>query len=335
MAHMDIFTGDAFSQVTLTDALESVPYKPSLLGSLGLFDEKPVRTTHISIEKRDDKLSLIPVSGRGEPLPQGSPGYRNIRNFNTVRVAKGDRLEASEIQNIRAFGSESELEQVQAEIMRRMEALRNDLELTHENMRLGAIRGVVTDATGGTLIDWFSEWGIAAPTPVSFALNSDGTNVRAKCHEIVRAMARASGGAFTPSTRVAALCGDTFFDKLTGHKHVRDTYLNWQDAADLRGNSAFGEFDFGGIRWINYRGTDDGAVGISPEECRFFPIGAPGAFQVARSPGESFDLVNTLGRPFYAMQVPDRDRNMHVDVEVYSYPLYICTRPGMLKIGQV
>jgi len=43
------------------------------------------------------------------------------------------------------------------------------------------------------------------------------------------------------------------------------------------------------------------------------------------------DFVNTLGQPFYALQVPDLSRNAFVDVEVYSYPLPICTRPEMLQ----
>lgn len=48
------------------------------------------------------------------------------------------------------------------------------------------------------------------------------------------------------------------------------------------------------------------------------------------SPGEAFSMVNTPGQPFYAMVIPDDERDMYADVEVYSYPLFICQRPGML-----
>ena len=35
------------------------------------------------------------------------------------------------------------------------------------------------------------------------------------------------------------------------------------------------------------------------------------------------------------MIVPDDDRNMFVDIEAYSYPLFICTRPGMLQRAKI
>ena len=34
------------------------------------------------------------------------------------------------------------------------------------------------------------------------------------------------------------------------------------------------------------------------------------------------------------MIVPDEKRNAFVDVEVYSYPLYVCTTPGVLYRGK-
>jgi hypothetical protein len=50
-------------------------------------------------------------------------------------------------------------------------------------------------------------------------------------------------------------------------------------------------------------------------------------FRVAQSPAETFDFVNTPGPGVYAMTTPDRDRNAFVRIELYTYPLYICTRP--------
>jgi len=335
MATMDVFTGDAFSSIELTTALERVPFQPSWLGSLNIFEPRPVRTETVAVERRGNTLALVQTSQRGAPLPQATKDLRDIRDFRTVRVAKGDRINASEIQNIRQFGSESEVPQVQAEVMRRMIKVRRDVELTHENMRLGAVSGVVLDADGSTIRNWFSEFGINAPTESSWALASKDTDIRTKCHQITRQMAKLSEGAFLPTTQVYALAGDNFYDALTNHPDVKQTYLNWQAAAELRGNLAFGQFEFGRIRCGNSRGTDDGAVGVSPNSARFFPVGAPGVFEVAQSPGESFEWVNQLGRDMYAVIVPDRDRNMFVDVEVYSYPLHICTRPQMLLRGKV
>lgn len=335
MATMDVFNGDAFNTVELTTALNKVPYKPMWLGQLGIFQPKPVRTETVAIEKRENVLSLVQTTARGAPLPQLRKSERDIRDFRTVRVAKGDRLTASEVQNIRAFGSESELEQVQTEVMDRMVRLRDDIEVTHENMRLGAIFGVVTDANGEVIRDWFAEWGISQPAEIAFELNKADTDVRGKCNRVVREMSKASKGAFTQQTRVYALAGDDFFDKLISHPTVRETYLNWAAAADLREGAAYSEFTYGGITFVNYRGMDSGELSISPSKVKFFPVGARDVFQHAMSPGESFDFVNTPGQPVYSMLVPDRDRNQFVDIEDYSYPLYICSRPEVLLRGKV
>lgn len=330
MASMDIFNNDAFSTFELTEALDKVPFKPQWLGQMNIFDPRPVRTETIAVEKREKVLNIVQTTPRGAPLPQATKRNRDIRDFRTSRVAEGDRINASEVQNIRAFGSESELEQVQEEVMRRAIDVRDNIEVTHEHMRLGAVMGVVIDADGSIIYDWFDEWGISQPSEINFELNKDGTDVRGKCAQVVRAMSRASKGAFTPQTSVVSLASDGFYDKLVSHPHVRETFLNWSAAADLREGSAFSEFTFGGIRWVNYRGMDDGDLSVPEGRARFFPVGARGVFQWGMSPGESFDWVNTPGRPIYSMLVPDRDRNMYVDIEDYSYPLYLCSRPEVL-----
>lgn len=341
MATMDIFQSDAFSMVSLTQAIQKTEFKPSLLGSLNLFTPKPVRTERVSIEKREGVLSVVQTSNRGAPISRRDNEKRDIRDFRTVRIAKGDTVQASEIQGIRAFGSETELMQVQQEVARRMGTLVDDIELTWEAMRLGCINGVVKDADGSTIYDWYSEWGINQANEFDFELDDANTDVRKKCHAVTRAMAKASKGAWVEGrTQVHALAGDTFYDNLTGHKSVKDTYLNWAAASDLRQNVTWRAFTFGGVTFHNYRGADSfisqatagkGGIGIDAEKCRFFPVDAPGVFEVAYSPGESFEYVNTPGMPLYGMVIPDRDRNMFVDVEVYSYPLFICTRPEMLQ----
>lgn len=335
MPTLDIFGSDAFSARSLTSAVESVPYQPNLLGSLPIFDPVPVRTDLIEIESRDGVLSVIQTDQRGAPPAQRTTEKRQMRGFKTVRIAKMDTIRAAELQGIRPFGSESELVAVQSEVMRRLSGptgLLRDLELTWENHRLGAVQGQVLDADGSTLIDWFSAFGVTQPTEIDFALTTTTTDVQAKCRSVVRAMMKAAKGAWLPSTRIYGLASDEFFDALTNHDRVRDTFLSWQAAQELRRDMAFASFDFGGITFLNYRGTDDGStVAVAANKCKFFPVGAPGVFQVAMSPGENLEFVNTLGRPVYAMTVPDRDRNMKVDIEVYSYPLFICTRPLMLQ----
>jgi len=274
--------------------------------------------------------------------------------FETSRIAKGDTIHAAEIQNMRAFGEESELQTAIEFISRQQDRLIKDIELTWENQMLGAIQGAVLDADGAILHDWFAEWGITPPANINFKLNVDDTNVEEKCTKILREMQRVSKGAFGLGSHIIGLAGDEFFDRLRGHASVRETYLNTLHAQTL--NQAFGvatqsvlqsgsyaTFPFAGITFINYRGVDDydeaatkgtqRAIGIKPKEVQFVPVGARGVFQKAFAPLESFDFANTMGRPLYSMLIRDDQRDFWIRPEVYSYPIFICTRPEMLMKG--
>lgn len=336
MTTMDIFKGDGFNAMSMTAAINSQDHVPTFLESLGLFEPKPIRTTTFSIESVAGVLALIQSSERGSPVSQKKRELRNLRNFNTVRLARGDRVNADEIQGIRQFGSETELMQVMGEVARRQMSLRNDLRLTWENMRLGAIQGIVTDADDTEIYNFFTEFGVSQPSEIDFDLDNASPAsgaVRKKCTQVTRAMMQAAKGAWIAGqTRVVGICGDNFWDDLTAHPEVRETYLNTQQAATLREGVAFERVHYGGIDFYNYRGTDDGStVAVGADKCKFFPQNAPGAFEVAFSPAEKFEFVNTPGLPFYSWLVWDRDRDMWVDVEVASYPMFYCTRPLMLQ----
>ncbi|WP_324699793.1 major capsid protein [Novosphingobium sp. RL4] len=82
-----------------------------------------------------------------------------------------------------------------------------------------------------------------------------------------------------------ALVGDAFYDALINHPQVRETYLNWSAAADLRGNISFGDFEYGGITWHNYQGTDDNStVAVGVDNAIFFPVGAQDVFKKSMAP---------------------------------------------------
>ena len=352
--HMDIFNDDAFSETSMTRALENYEFVPGLISSMNLFEDVPISTTSVSMERRDNTFELIPTSMRGEDIEEGKLDGRDLRNMETTRIAKGHTLRASAIQNVRAFGSESELETAVSFVARYQTRLMQQVEATWEFQRLGAIFGKVLDTNGSTIVDWFNFWGITQPDEINFELDTAGTNVEQKCRDILRVMQDKADEAWLPNTGVVGLAGDLFFDKLTAHKSVKDTYLNQSQATAL--NAAFGlaakdgfragsyaSFNFGGILFINYKGTKsfnktatEGSVsgkesfGVKSDKCKFFPINAPGVFQQAFAPGESFDMANTMGRPVYSMLLRDEKRNFWVRPEIYSYPLFICTRPEML-----
>ena len=335
MATMDIFETDAFSVIELTRALENIPFKPATLSGSGLFSDRGVRTRTVVIESRDGTLSLIPFSERGSAYEQQVPERRDVRAFVCRQFKKQDVLWASEIQGIRAFGQESETQQIQVEVARRLRRLRSDAEATFEFHLLNGIQGRVLDPKdGATVIDYFTEFAITPATEVDFDLDNatPGSGaLRKRCQALIEDVEDSLGGLSTGAVQLRAECGSAFFADLVAHKEVRETYLNTAAAADLRSRPSE-EVSFGGITFRRYRGN--AAFGVPPDKAHFYPEGVEGLFEIYYAPADTFETVNTLGLPLYARSIPDRDRDEWVRLEIESNPLPICTRPQVLQERQ-
>ncbi len=340
MANFNIFKDDAFSLTELTGFVNTKPHIPSMIRDMGLFTAKPIRTTTFWVELKNGKIALIPTSNRGEPIFQNEKQKRKAIPLTTVRLAKGDRVTASEIQDIRAEGEDAMLKEVMNEVNDRLTQSMGDVDLTEENLMLGAVQGILVDADGATVIyNLFTTFGVSQPAEIDFDLDNAAPAsgaLKKKCTEVVRGMTRAGGDTILPSTEIMALCGDAFWDDLISHPEVQGAYNNWVNAQSMSNTiGVFKPFRWGEITWINYRGTDDGStVAIGTDKVKFFPRGARGLFEIAYAPGESFSVVNTRGLPRYARTIPDTVREEYVDVEVLSYPLPYCTRPEVLFRGK-
>ncbi len=331
---MNIFDQDAFGAVEFNqEVVQRVDFKPQLLGALNLFSPIYSRSRTIVIANKDGVLSLIPTSATGAPPVELIPEGAKLRPFQTYRLAKGSTIYAEELQGVYALPMMDQVKEIQQEVSDRTGQITDDMELTWEHMRLGAVLGVVYDADGATVLNnWFTEWGITPPAEIDFALATPATDVRQKCRDVKRRMQKAAKGVWTPNTRVGALVGDAFFDALVNHPSIKETLLGTERAAKLENIEGYSSIEIEGIVFINYQGTDDGTtLAIATDKAKFFPIGARGAFQVGFAPAEFFPYVNQRGQEKYGLIISDKDRDAWRRVELYSYPLFICTRPEMLQ----
>lgn len=335
----DIFSQNAWGAIEVQEEIiERVEFKPQLLGSLGLFQPIYSRSRTIGIADRDGVLTLIPTSPNGAPPEELVPRGAKVRTMEAVRLAKGSTIYAIELAGVLALPFEEQTVEVADEVTSRTSQIKDDLELTWEHMRFGAVQGKVLDADGVTvLVDWYTFWGIAEPAEFDFELDDPATDVRKKCRDLKRNMQKAAKGAWTPSTKVGALVGDGYFDMLVNHVQIKETKVGTERAAMIENIEGYSSIEIEGIVFINYRGTDDGTrIAIGSEKARFFPIGARGAFQVGWGPASEFKpYLNKRGREFYGLVLEDKSGRDEWDrVELYSYPLFICTRPEMLLRGK-
>ena len=338
MPSLDVFKADGFSMMQLVDAVNKHDFLPQRLLELGVFEAVRVTTTTVAVEERGGTLSLVGTTPRGAPGKNVGEDRRKVHDIAVPHLALEDRILADEVQGLRAFGSESELMQVQQLVNYRMAKLRQNIELTHENFRLGAIKGEILDADATSIVNLFTVFGVSQLAEVDFDLDAGSPvsgALRKKITGVVRDVLKELKGLGAGNVQIRALCSDTFWDDLIAHTEVRETYLQWQAAAELRGGAAYGTFSFGGINWENYRGTDDGTtVGVATDKCQIFPENVPGLFQSCFAPADYEETVNTPGLPFYARQAPDTRFNKFTDLEVQSNPLMICTVPRVLIKGK-
>lgn len=344
--HPDYFNDDAFSLVSLTAVINNAPHVPGRAGDLCFAGVgEGVATTSVSFEETNETLSLIETSQRGGPAPLNTQDKRTVRSINIPHVKLEEAIGAHQIQNVRALGSHDTLRGARAVVDNQIikQARRHDLTL--ENLRLGALRGRVLDADGTELVDLFDAFGVSPITPVDFAdvligapstENDDGLiTVRTRVHEVTRTMQRNLKAAWPGSARIWAFVGDNFFDKLVECTSVKGVWDGWAAAERKLGdNYAHGIYEFAGVFWENYRGTDDGStISIDPDEAQFFPVGIPGLYAEYYAPADFMDTVNTLGLPRYARVAPGDKFNRSVALHTQQNPLPICTRPRVLLRG--
>ncbi len=324
MAEISIFEDEAFSVSSLLTVINEEHALPGQIAGLGLFEEQGVSTTTVQIEKDGNVLSLVPTAPRGGTGFAVIADKRQLIPFNTVHLPQTFQILADEIQGIRAVGSMTELQGVEAVVARRAEKARRQLDLTHEFQRIGATGGKVFDADGSTvLLDIYQRFGLSRPAVVSMGLADETTDVSGKCVAVLEAQEDALGN--VTSTGAIALCGRTFWAKFIAHKNVRETYMASEAASALRGDRR-ASFSFGGILWMRSLGRHAGEGFIADDRARVIPEGVPELFISAFAPADYMETVNTEGLPYYA-KLERLPFDKGVMGEAQSNPLHLCTRP--------
>jgi Phage major capsid protein E len=324
MQAFDIFNNDAFSLAALTKSVNDVPYTPGRIGELNLFAEEGISTVAAMIERRGTTLSLVQSAPRGGVAVPDTNDKRQMIPFATAHLPKRGSVNADEVQNLRAFGSESNLETVQSVVTRKLSKMKRDLEVTIEYHRMGAIKGVVLDADGTTeLNNLYNAFGLVQQNK-AMALSTAATKIKQKVTEAKRMSDTALGGFMAKSHR--GFCSSSFFDAFVGHATVEKAYDRYLDGQLLRSDSR-GGFWFCEVWWEEYRGGVGGVDFIAPGEAYLVPEGIPDMFVTHYAPANYMETVNTIGLPYYAKQEV-KDFNTGVMLEAQSNPLCINTRPS-------
>jgi len=339
-----LFSGPAFSAVSLTAVLNNVPFAPNLLGVMGVYQVDGVRTVDIAIAERNGQLALIQTSPRGSPPSQIDVPRRTVRKASCVHFAVEAPIIADEVQDALGdltLSAQPQLQTLQGLVEDRLNGpfgLRQRIELTHEYHRLGGLKGVVVDKDGSELFNWFDFFGIERKPPVALNFGSftaDGGAFEVQSTNLVREMDEELDGLVLTSRRPVALCGSNFYDQVYANKEVKAARKNrdvGRDSDVFTQNKAWTSFTYAGITYVEYRGTKSGSVGVERNEAQLFPLGVPGLMQQLFGPPDIMGLTNSVGLPTFAFMPPERQTSRQALVEAQSNPLTVCLRPRALRL---
>jgi len=326
---------------TLTDSVNKIPYVPGRIASLGLFEERGITTSGIMIEERDGVLALVPTTPRGGVATQQATTKRVARTFESRRLCLTRNINVDEILNIRAFGSENGLQELESFVQGTLEDMVPSIDMTIEHMQLGALKGNIVDSDGTTVIyNLFNEFNVVQETTIAFNFAAaTAATLTVAINTIVRKIQDNLGA--TPVMGIHAFCSSTFWDDFLSNSIVRSSFDRWMGVSTMtqqiggflrEGHVRQAPFHWMGIDWEEYRGGLGITSFIPTDTAIFFPVGVPGLYRQYYAPAD-FEGGQGMGRPRYARRLPTSQDGRAVPLEVSTYPIGLCLRPKVLMKG--
>lgn len=212
------FASDAFSLVNMTQAINQFPNNYGKINQMGIFTDVGIRSTVALIERRNGVLNLIPSTPWGGPPAVNTSGKRDIVSVPVPHIPVTDIVLPSDVQGIRAFGTESELETIENLIAQKLEEMSRKHDITLEYLRMGALKGQVIDGDGTTvLVNLFTAFGVTQKV-INIALSNATLDVKTAVQGISRYFEDTLMG--ETMTEVLVLCSPEYWDALTSHPNV-------------------------------------------------------------------------------------------------------------------
>jgi hypothetical protein len=304
--------------VDLSSTINIVPNSWGLFNQLGVFDA----------EYKAQKTVLIPTTTWDEGLiPDRNWDERNNaskgpeRAYLTSQIPHfplDDAITPNDIDGVVAWENVFagiQTENVASTRARKMRQMRMNHALTLEYARAQLITTGTVYAPSGTLrrgavatTNWYSEFGVTR-TELTMDLNNLAVDPLAEVEPIIASVQDGiqSGDVVTG---LVAVCSPEFFNALITHPYVVDAY-KYRDNMDSRILSGrltanemgldarYRTFNYGGILFIEYRGSVGGVQYIPAGDAYVFPMGMSDMFKTYFAPANRFATVNQIAQEAY------------------------------------
>ncbi len=323
---------NAFEVVDYTQELLLIPNQWGLINELGIFRQESVSQHTVTVESTNGTLALITDSTRGARNLVNKDDTRTLRSFPIPHYSADDAVKPEDIQGRRAYGSPDAAETEAAVIARKLERIRMNHAITAERAKAYAITTGSIWAPNGTVAgNYYTDFGVTRKE-IDFLLGTTTTDVMAKIEEgIAHSQDNILSGEVV--SNMVVLCSPTFFAKLISHATVKEAFKYYSSTQEVLrqrlGSGLYRRFVFGGVEFIEYRGSFGGDALIPAGEAYLLPQGTTDMFISYMSPANKFAHVNTLGEEAYAFTYRNPN-DSEITIETESNQLHLVRRPGAL-----
>lgn len=338
-----------FTATQLSESVNRIPNSYGLLNALNLFPSMGSISTIIEVTIEDGSIRVLPAKERGSAATPGDRGNRKSIFIQAPHFPSFDLITPRDLQNMWTIAGQSRtLRTLDDEMAKRLFTIRSKHSITREWIRMGALKGLITDGNGTTLLDLYAAFGITKNT-IDFVLGTAGTDIIAKCAALRLSIATNLKGEVM--TRPEVIVSSTFFNKFIQHANVVKFWLSWSASQgyiqpvlaagtgpiDRQGQpTAFGRsFEFQNIVWREYIGQAPigdtrTATSFVPDDFGYaYPAGTMNTFETWDAPANDIRFVNQPGQDLY-ISPEILEHGQGVELRSESNPLAICKRPETL-----
>lgn len=338
MATPNYFENKAFERVELVNTIGRRKWRPKQVTAMNLFNRRGAMTTKAAIEERGDAVSLIQTMERGAPASQYSAPKRKVRLAKIPHFRRESLIEAEELRDLRAYGSETAqatLEQIRNE---HLDDLMRDYATTIEHFLMGALRGKLLDADGTELLNMYTFFEQDEPSEVASTLASTTAGeVRGIFFDLVQSILDGAGEDATEIDHIHCLASSGYMKALiTSKDFIESVQHDPTASAALRDGHVFKTILWQDIVFEQARIGNSGLTGgswVPADKAIFFPVGPP-IYDLHFAPGRSFADLDSPGLPIYSRAIRDLEEDAWIKLQIESNPLAVCTKPELLRIAR-
>ncbi|MEO1187550.1 MAG: major capsid protein [Pseudomonadota bacterium] len=322
-----------YTALGLTAAINQIPNVYGLLGDMNVSPGRGLASTTVRVDIQGSEVTVLPAVARGGPSTLHQRVSDKAVLIEIPHFPYMDTITPADIQDFeRVQNGQLASVTVEDELNRRLTETRAPHDQTLEYMRVGALKGLVTDGAGNTLLDMYSAFDI---TQVSFDLDLDNANadVIGICSSIYNHITdNLLGESFT---EVQIPCSTSAFNRLISHPKVEKYWLNQEQATSLanmvRTESAGTRgrrFAFQNLVFIEYHGkvTKADRTTVEPliadQTGHAFAAGMRSGWETFFAPAHDIREVNTIGQHIY-VSPKELDHGEGIELKTQSNALSV------------